>query len=205
MAGHPSLPIHAKVGAPNQRAHLAFRRRMSTIARPESARATVGLQFPTSCGWQAARRWTHMLSLSSRRRSVTSAHSAACESAVPPLRAPNGKEAYERALRLGEERAHSYPNQLGETVAWRFLGLHDLREVADRELADALRSTVVSSRRIPLSTLLPSIGSPVSLGQVKSGRETVRPKSFERRRLRGESRERDAATFVNPYRHQNGR
>jgi Domain of unknown function (DUF4288) len=45
------------------------------------------------------------------------------------VRAASNEEAYQRALSLGRQEAHSYANADGETVTWECLGLHDLREI----------------------------------------------------------------------------
>src|SRR6266487_3045084 len=44
--------------------------------------------------------------------------------------------AYTRALELGRQAGQSYRNAAGAEVTWEFAGLHDLREVDDRELSD---------------------------------------------------------------------
>lgn len=52
------------------------------------------------------------------------------------VRAADAESAYERALELGRQAGHSYPNESGEEVFWEFVGLHDLREVDNEELTD---------------------------------------------------------------------
>ena len=52
------------------------------------------------------------------------------------VRAASNEEAYQRALELGRQEAHSYSNDEGRTVTWECLGLHDLREIDDVELVD---------------------------------------------------------------------
>ena len=52
------------------------------------------------------------------------------------VRARDDEAAYSRALDLGRSEAHSYANEQGQTVAWEFLGLHDLREIDSPELVD---------------------------------------------------------------------
>lgn len=52
------------------------------------------------------------------------------------IRAPNAEGAYDRALELGRHAAHAYRNAAGKQVTWEFVGLRDLCEVDDEELAD---------------------------------------------------------------------
>lgn len=74
---------------------------------------------------------------------VVSSKVAAEASASPLLdlqyrlvRAGSNEAAYQRALELGQQEAHSYANADGQTVAWECLGLHDLREIDAIELTD---------------------------------------------------------------------
>ncbi len=50
------------------------------------------------------------------------------------VRAVGAEDAHRKALALGDSTEHSYENSDGETVHWRFAGLHDLREVDDQQL-----------------------------------------------------------------------
>jgi hypothetical protein len=52
------------------------------------------------------------------------------------LSADSPEGAYGRALQLGAAAEHDYLNGAGETVAWRFLGLRDLREILDGAPSD---------------------------------------------------------------------
>lgn len=52
------------------------------------------------------------------------------------IRAPDADAAHRRALELGVSAHQSYTNAEGEAVTWSFLGLHDLCELADRDLGD---------------------------------------------------------------------
>jgi len=51
------------------------------------------------------------------------------------VRAAAAEDAYRRALELGASAEHAYDNAYGETVSWKFAGLHDLRELDDQDLA----------------------------------------------------------------------
>jgi len=50
------------------------------------------------------------------------------------VRAVNAEDAYLKALALGDSEEHSYENADGETVRWKFAGLHDLRKLDDQDL-----------------------------------------------------------------------
>lgn len=44
--------------------------------------------------------------------------------------------AYERALFLGRAEEHTYTNAYGQTVVWKFIGLHDLCELETAGISD---------------------------------------------------------------------
>ena len=50
------------------------------------------------------------------------------------VRAADLEDAHSRSLELGGSAEHSYENEDGETVHWKFAGLHDLRELDDQDL-----------------------------------------------------------------------
>lgn len=52
------------------------------------------------------------------------------------VRALTNDDAYERALAMGRQEAHSYLNADGRTVTWECLGLHDLSEIQASDLSD---------------------------------------------------------------------
>lgn len=45
------------------------------------------------------------------------------------IQARDDEDAYAAALELGRSEEHSYANARGDIVTWRFVGLHDLREL----------------------------------------------------------------------------
>jgi hypothetical protein len=47
------------------------------------------------------------------------------------VRASDPEDAYHKAMAVGEGDEHSYANEAGQQVSWRFLGLHDLDELLD--------------------------------------------------------------------------
>ena len=47
------------------------------------------------------------------------------------VHAPTPEAAYQRAIALGHEHQHSYPNAAGERVEWQFLGLGEFTELVD--------------------------------------------------------------------------
>jgi hypothetical protein len=50
------------------------------------------------------------------------------------VRAADAESAYERAVALGKRGEHAYANCNGDTCAWAFAGLEDLRLVDDQDL-----------------------------------------------------------------------
>lgn len=50
------------------------------------------------------------------------------------VRAADAEDAYRKALELGSSAEHAYENAEGETVSWKFAGLHDLCELVDQDL-----------------------------------------------------------------------
>jgi hypothetical protein len=54
------------------------------------------------------------------------------------IQASSDEEAYAEAMGLGRQEEHSYPNAEGQTVAWRFVGLHDLRSLDAADLTHGL-------------------------------------------------------------------
>jgi Domain of unknown function (DUF4288) len=52
------------------------------------------------------------------------------------IRATDDESAYARAVELGRGESHSYANAQRQTVAWEFIGLRDLCEIASSELRD---------------------------------------------------------------------
>ena len=54
------------------------------------------------------------------------------------LKASSDEEAHAEAMGLGRQEEHSYPNAEGQTVVWRFVGLHDLRSLDTADLTHGL-------------------------------------------------------------------
>jgi hypothetical protein len=61
-----------------------------------------------------------------------------CDEQFKIIFAANSEEAYERALKYGNEEDHDYENKNGDLVKWSFVGLSDLDEL----LVDTLESGV---------------------------------------------------------------
>ncbi len=55
---------------------------------------------------------------------------------VKLIRAPDLETARRRAIELGKQEDHSYPNADGEIVAWQFKGIHRIEELEDATLVD---------------------------------------------------------------------
>ena len=47
------------------------------------------------------------------------------------IRAVDAEDAFRRAQELGSAAEHTYLNQLGDTVSWRFVGLYQLQELPE--------------------------------------------------------------------------
>ena len=65
------------------------------------------------------------------------------ERQVRLIRAATPEAAYDRACELGNTDEHSYENESGEKVSWRFIGLAELVQLNDSELRDG--SEILSS------------------------------------------------------------
>ncbi len=62
------------------------------------------------------------------------------------IHACNAEAAFQRALELGKCEDHEYTNQNGQTVFWKFQGLHDLRETATNTIEDGAEVYSMMSR-----------------------------------------------------------
>ncbi len=67
----------------------------------------------------------------------------ACDEQVHVLRAHDEDEAFDKALKLGQEEEHSYKNAYGEVVSWSFIGLENLEELSSPSIRDG---TEIKSR-----------------------------------------------------------
>jgi hypothetical protein len=63
------------------------------------------------------------------------------------IRATDDEQAFHRANELGAREAHSYRNADGALVSWGYLGLHDLRELVEQELAHGVEVFSQLTRR----------------------------------------------------------
>lgn len=78
-----------------------------------------------------------------------------CEEQIRAIRAPNAETTYEKALIVGKNEEHTYPNVYGQTVTWAFVGLENL-EALDDSVHDGveIRSRLFG-HKMP-SSLIPS-------------------------------------------------
>ena len=63
------------------------------------------------------------------------------------IRAVDDEQAYERAIEVGKQETHSYRNADGAVVSWQCLGLNDLRELVEQELAHGVEVFSQLTRR----------------------------------------------------------
>ena len=63
------------------------------------------------------------------------------------IQANSDDEAYAEAIELGKHEEHSYPNAEGQTVTWRFVGLHDLRSLDITDLSHGIEVFSEITRR----------------------------------------------------------
>ena len=63
------------------------------------------------------------------------------------IRAIDDEQAYQRAVEVGEQASHSYRNADGAVVSWQCLGLNDLRELGEKELAHGVEVFSQLTRR----------------------------------------------------------
>ncbi len=63
------------------------------------------------------------------------------------IRAVDDEQAYQRAIEVGDQATHSYRNADGALVSWQCLGLNDLRELLEQELAHGVEVFSQLTRR----------------------------------------------------------
>ena len=69
------------------------------------------------------------------------------------VRAADDEQAYHRAIELGSQESHSYRNADGALVSWQYIGLHDLRELQEQELAHGVE-VFNELTRLPVTELV---------------------------------------------------
>jgi hypothetical protein len=84
----------------------------------------------------SSQRWYVAVLVASSRIDAVPAHVPVVDLQYRLIRASDNEDAYQRALQLGRQLAHSYQNFQGCAVAWECTGLRDLREIDEGELAD---------------------------------------------------------------------
>lgn len=68
------------------------------------------------------------------------------------IEAATHDEAYDKAMRLGEQESHDYMNPYGERVRWVFLGVSDLEEILADRIKDGTEITYLWHETYDLST-----------------------------------------------------
>lgn len=68
-----------------------------------------------------------------------------CEESIRLIEAASEEIALEKAKMLGKDQEHSYENDSGETIFWRFLKVDQAQELGDEEVQDG--SEVFSTMR----------------------------------------------------------